>query len=88
MAPAPPRVIWSEESFHQFQTLSFSVRQAILKRIDFVRAYPQMYQLELDGRWAGLRRFIVQPWVVFYGYWQAEHTVYIEVIVPARSDRR
>ncbi len=39
-----------------------------------------MYQLELEGRWAGLRRFIAQSWVVFYGYWQAENTVYIEAI--------
>ena len=46
-----------------------------------------MYQVETAGRWAGLRRFFTDQWVVFYMYWDEDHTIYIEAIVPARSDR-
>ncbi len=46
-----------------------------------------MYQVEMQGRWAGLRRFFVRAWVVFYAYWRSVNTVFIEVVVPARSDR-
>lgn len=47
-----------------------------------------MYQVENTGRWAGLRRFVAEVWIVFYMYWDEENTVYIEAIVPARSDYR
>lgn len=87
MAQAPPQITWSEESFSRFRGLSFSTRQEILKRIGYIKANPLMYQVELQDRWAGLRRFITQSWVVFYAYWPAEHTIYVEAIVPARSDR-
>jgi hypothetical protein len=32
--------------------------------------------------------FLIPPGRKSLGYWQDEHTVYVEAIVPARSDRR
>ena len=46
-----------------------------------------MYPVEDAGRFAGLRRFFAGSWVVFYGYWRQEDTVYIEIVVPACADR-
>jgi hypothetical protein len=60
----------------------------ILRRVRLLFTNPRMYQVEGTGRWAGLRRFAVEPWIVFYMYWDAEHTIYIETIVAARSNYR
>ena len=87
MAQAPARVIWSQEAFHRFQSLPFAAREGILKRVDLVRVFPRMYQVEPEGRWAGLRRFVIESLIVFYAYWESERTIYLEVIVPARSGR-
>ncbi len=46
-----------------------------------------MYAVETFGRWAGLRRFFVKHMVVYYAYWAQNATLYVEVIVPARSSR-
>jgi hypothetical protein len=43
-----------------------------------------MYKVVETGRWRGLRRFFSGNQAVFYGYWPAENTVYIEMVAPAR----
>lgn len=62
-------------------------RSLVLERIGFLQSFPGMYPVEDAGRFAGLRRFFAGSWVVFYGDWQPEGAVYIEVVVPARADR-
>ncbi len=62
-------------------------RSLILERIGFLQSFPGMYPVEDAGRFEGLRRFFAGIWVVFYGHWQREDTVYIEIVVPARGDR-
>lgn len=88
MASQPSRIIWSQGALNSFQDLHDSTRQEILRRIELLRDFPMMYQVEQRGQWAGLRRFVVPGVVVFHNYWHDEHTVYIEAIVPARSSDR
>ena len=87
MARRPSRIIWSEEAFSSFRQVPYKDRSLILERIGFLQSFPGMYPVEDAGRFAGLRRFFAGSWVVFYGYWRREDTVYIEIVVPARADR-
>ena len=87
MASKQSRIIWSEESVAAFKQLGHSTRDHILWRVELLKNMPMLFQVEPDGRWAGLRRFHSLNVVVFYTYWHDNHTVYIEAIVPARSDR-
>jgi mRNA-degrading endonuclease RelE of RelBE toxin-antitoxin system len=43
-----------------------------------------MYQVEDEGRWAGLRRLYVGEWKVFYSVWEPTSAIYIEIIVHAK----
>jgi hypothetical protein len=88
VASRPSRIIWSNEALSSFQELGDLTREQILRRVALLRQYPMMYQVEMRGQWAGLRRFIAAEVVVFHTYWQQDHTVYIEAIVPARSGER
>jgi hypothetical protein len=85
LASESPRLIWSEEAVAGFESVSSATREMILRRVRLLFSNPRMYQVEGTGRWAGLRRFAVEQRIVFYMYWDAEHTIYIEAIVPARN---
>ena len=63
------------------------VRSEILELTEQLAVFPEMYAVETFGRWAGLRRFFVKHMVVYYAYWAQNATLYVEVIVPARSSR-
>ena len=88
MASPPSRIIWSQEALSSFQQIGDGTREQILRRVALLRHFPMMYQVEAQGQWRGLRRFIVAELVVFHSCWHPEHTVYIEAIVPARSRSR
>lgn len=88
MASSAARLIWSTEAFSAFQGLPPSIGTEVLRRIELLAIYPRMYQVEPNGRWAGLRRFFVRDRVVYYSYWDPDHTVYVEAIRPARSEER
>ena len=87
MAQEPARIIWSAESVGRFKELGHRTRDQILKRVALLERMPMLFQVEPDGRWAGLRRFRSRSVIVFYTYWHENHPVYIEAIVPRRSDR-
>jgi hypothetical protein len=70
------------------ESLSSATREMILRRVRLLFSNPRMYQVEGTGRWAGLRRFGRRTVDRIYMYWDAEHTIYIETIVAARSDFR
>ena len=86
MALEPLRITWSEEAFSTFRALPSGYREQISRRIGLLKNHPRMYPTELAGRWAGLRRFHSVGWIVFYAYWQAENAIYVNVIVPERTD--
>ena len=88
MASEPPRIIWSQEALEEFRRLEHRTREQILRHVEFLKTSPMLYQVELQGPWAGLRCFRALEVIVFYAYWHQEHTVYIEAIVPARSELR
>ena len=88
MAQEPARTVWSQEAVTTFQQLDPRTRDQILQRVDLLKQMPMLFQVEQDGRWAGLRRFRSWNVIVFYTYWHENHTVYVEAIVPARSDRQ
>ena len=88
MASEPARIIWSEEALNGFRGLLYESREEILRRLALLETNPMMYQVEERGRWAGLRRFYSDNVVVFYAYWQQTHSLYVEAIVPARSEGR
>ena len=87
MASRPCRLVWADEALRTFQSLPRPVREEILRLIDLLIVFPEMYAVETFGRWAGLRRFFVRGLMVLYAYWPESETAYIEVIVPARSSR-
>jgi hypothetical protein len=86
VASEPPRVAWTQESRERFQQLPFVVRSEILASIELIRSYPRMFQIEVRGRWRGLRRFLVRNWKIYYEFWDTENTLYIETIWPGRAD--
>jgi hypothetical protein len=43
-----------------------------------------MYQVEMQGEWAGLRRIPFRSRILFYVWWKQDQTIYIEAIVEAR----
>jgi mRNA-degrading endonuclease RelE of RelBE toxin-antitoxin system len=85
VAPPSPRVVWTREARFRFEDLASPIRAEILQKIAVVETHPRMYQVEPGGRWAGLRRFRVHNWKVYYAFWEAENTIYIEVLWPARA---
>jgi mRNA-degrading endonuclease RelE of RelBE toxin-antitoxin system len=85
VASEPPRIIWSKESLDKFQRLEHQTRDQILRRVEFLKNSPMLYRVELEGRWAGLRRFRAIEVIVFYTYWHQDNAVYIEAIAEARS---
>jgi mRNA-degrading endonuclease RelE of RelBE toxin-antitoxin system len=88
VASEPPRIIWSKESLDKCQRLEHRTREQILRRVEFLKTNPMPYQVETQGPWAGLRRFRALELIVCYTYWHQDNTVYIEAIVPARSEQR
>ncbi len=85
MAPPSPRVVWTREARFGFEDLASPIRAEILQKIAVVETHPRMYQVEPGGRWVGLRRFRAHNWKVYYAFWEAENTIYIEVLWPARA---
>jgi len=86
VASQPPRITWTNEARSIFEKLPYAARNEIVQKIEILRLHPRMYQVEQGGRWAGLRRFLVRQWKVFYDYWDSEHTIYIETIAHARAN--
>ena len=82
MASEPPRIIWSKESLDTFQRLEHRTREQILRHVEFLKTSPMLYQVEVQGPWAGLRRFRALGVIVFYTCGQQDHTVYIEAVLP------
>jgi hypothetical protein len=87
VASKPARIIWSEASVSAFKQQSDATREHILWRVELLKNMPMMFQVEPNGRWAGLRRFHSLNVIVFYTYWHENNSVYIEAIVAARGDR-
>lgn len=88
MAPEPPAIVWTEEAFRNLQRLSPDIREQTLLKLEVVRRFPRMYQVQGTGRWRGLRRFLVANQKVYYTYWKENHTLYVEALWPARADDR
>lgn len=80
--------MWAREAADAFQRLRATDRAAILHALDLLRHFPEMFEAQAMGQWAGMRRFFSGPWVVFYAYWRPNETVYVEAIVPARAPDR
>ena len=70
------RIIWSQESLDKFRRLEHQTRDQILRRVEFLKHSPLLYRVESEGRWAGLRRFRADEVIVFYAYWQQNHSLH------------
>ncbi len=85
MASQPSRIVWTRESFQLFQGLSLQDRKQIEAKLGILAVYPQMYQVEVEGFWQGMRRFQAKAWKVYYVYWQPTDTIYVEAIRHVRQ---
>jgi hypothetical protein len=84
LAQEPRRVIWAPSAFAELQLLPYPIREGFLNRIDLVERFPEMYQVETQGKWAGLRRIPYRSMILFYICWKQDQTINVEALVHAR----
>lgn len=79
------RVFWTEPAGLAFGRLPSAVRDAVLRGVDLVSEFPEMYPVRDREPYAGFRFFFVARWCVSYVL--AGNALVILAVFPVRRGK-
>ena len=75
-------VLWSEQAAHLRDLLPASIRDGVMRRLEYLQQMPRMYPIAYDSRFPGCRSFWVEPtYRVFYMVAAGGDDVYVVAVV-------
>ncbi len=76
------RISWPESLLDVLTELEEKERELILKKVEQLKRFPEMYPLRSEGRFRQHRWFVAGDWLVYYRV--VGQDVYIRALWPAR----